>query len=599
MKRLLLHLSLAAFFIPAVTGFGQDGLNYIRHIVKANEEPRDIALAYLNNATTGLNIITKVNNITSPNSIKAGDVLLIPKGIERVENMETLAREKREEANSMWASTYASNVFAEATSLYNASLEEHAAGNFESAIRKAKLSSVLSERALKIARQKAIVQLAVELVQKSGVVEYSKDKGKSWQPLNMLDSAKSGSFIRTGKASSAQLEFPDDSVYELMESTTIELVQLTKNRPKNSLRTSIALHDGEYLGRVKKIKDRRHDNINLQASGLAILIRGTTVRVTKKANVMTLAVTDGQTQTMTPGNAPVDINNGQGLKATDLNGRYNLQIVNLPAAPIVDAKFANFQTPDPQPGLNWNASANAQSYRFELSDRKDFTTLLEQREVGNLNTTPNKALKPGQYFWRVTARTNDILGYTTPVQRLEIIRGLNFNILIQQPMQQAAGLPVSGPNNKIRVAPTDADSGIAGFEYSWNGSSYQTMINGLPVPRTSGVHKFHARSFAANGFRGPVETVRFRIDADAPTVQHRTEKRGNIMSVRFTATDDAGIKTLEIREADGSITPMKNNGLKEIDTKHGGSITLRAVDTLGNASAFKTYRYSPGYSPGL
>jgi len=600
MKRSLIHLLLAAFFTTVLTGYSQADFDYIRYTVKANEDPRDIALTHLNSASTGLDIIMRVNRISSPNSINAGDILFIPKGIEKVESMKVLAEEKLQAAREMLAITYAADASKQSHDLYNAAGLEHEKGNFENAIRKYKLSSVWAERALETARQKAIVDLEVVLAAKSGLVQNSIDSGKSWKTMLDLDTSPAGSWIRTSKGGSAHLEFPDNSVYELMESTTIELVELTKNRAKDSLRTSIALHSGEYLGKVKKISgDRRHDNIGLQASGLAILIRGTTVRVTKNGNLSTLAVTEGKTQTMTPGNAPVDIDNGFGLKALDLNGVWNLQVVKLPAAPQVDPKFLNVQTPNPNPGLNWAGVANAQSYRFELSTKKDFSSLLEQRELVALNLVPQNALKPAEYFWRVTARNNGVLGYTSPVQRLEIIRGLNFNILVQQPMQKVAGIPVSGPNNKFRVLATDADSGVVGFEYSWNGSAYQTMINGLPVPQTSGVHIFHARSFAANGLRSDIRTMKFRVDADAPTVSHSTEKRGNILSVRFKAQDDAGVKTLEIREADGSISPLANNALKEIDTKHGGSITLRAIDMLGNASAFKTYRYSPGYSPGL
>jgi len=599
MKRSLIHLLLAAFFTTVLTGYSQTDLEYIRYTVKANEDPRDIALAHLNNASTGLDIIMQANpNIASPNAIKPGDTLIIPKGIEKVESMELLAIAKIEEANGMFAATYAPDAYKQSLDFYKAALKEHQDGNFEFAIRKAKLAGVWAERALETARKKATVDLEVILAAKNGIVQNSTDGGKSWKVLGTLHRSPAGSLIRTGKGSSAHLEFPDSSVYELMESTTIELVELTKNLAKDSRRTSIALHDGEYIGRVKKVKNARHDNINLNASGLAILIRGTTVRVTKKGNLSTLAVTDGKTQTMSPGNELVNIDNGQGIKALEQNGVFNLQVVNLPAAPQVDQKFANFQVENPKPGLNWDAVANAQTYRFELSERKDFASMMEQRETPALNVVPQNELKPGVYFWRVTARSQGLLGYTTPVQRLQILEGLAFNILIQQPMKNVAGVPVSGPNNKIQVQPVGPNNGVAGFEYSWNGSAYQTMINGLPVPQTSGVHIFHARSFAANGRRSQVSTTKFRVDADAPTVTHTPEYRGNIMSVRFNAKDDAGVKTLELREADGSITPLPNNSLKEINTKHGGSYTLRAVDTLGNASAFKTYRYSPGFSPG-
>jgi titin len=71
------------------------------------------------------------------------------------------------------------------------------------------------------------------------------------------------------------------------------------------------------------------------------------------------------------------------------------------ALPVLLTPANNAATGDTTPTFTWRAVAGATSYRIQIADISDFSSLIEDQGVAVTNFTPATPLPLGTYFWRV------------------------------------------------------------------------------------------------------------------------------------------------------------------------------------------------------
>lgn len=580
---------------PLILAFLLSGMlmaqdSFTSYLVK----PGDTAISIARSELGGnLNMLLKSNDIQNPLSIKPGQTLFIPLGVEAADTKLTEVRGEMKAAKDAKAHLFAKKEYNNANSFLKEAMYLRESGNFYGAIVKCKLASLSAKSAMESTAKEAVVSERVQLLRKSGTVETSSD-GSEWQKFRDLSYAEAGNWIRTGSKSSAHLRFPNQSIYELEEDTTIELVELTRNlADEGALRTDILLHDGGYVGKVRKAK-KGADHINLNASGLAILIRGTTVRVSKRGNTSGLAMIDGNAQVDVPRQPARQMALGSGITSEKQpDGTFGVNVFQMPPAPVIPNALLKLKGINPFPQLQWNAP-KADNVRFELASDKNFVRLLDNRILKEAQAKPADALRPGLYFWRVTSRLNGLDGFSSATGEIKIDPAVQFRLQPNQPMlQKGGGINLVGPFTTFSPVEVDDYSHILGFEYSWDGETYKTMVDDFPVPQTSGEYVLYVRAFTDTGYRSPVETVKLQVEAEAPdVVKHETKTKTHHI-VSFEANDPSGIRHLQVAKPDGGFDERPNGFTHKIDRKTGGSITVRAVDNLGNESFLKTYRFKP------
>jgi len=328
--------------------------------------------------------------------------------------------------------------------------------------------------------------MEITLLSKTGEVEFSMDNGTSWSVFRTLDTVMSkGSRIRTGKDSYASIEFPEGSVLDIQPSSTVGS-DVVRHKGKNTIEMELSLLSGEYLGHFKKKNE--HENISLHASGLSIMIRGTTVRVGRDGKISTLAVTEGLTSTKVPKGPEQAVAKGKGLRAEEKN------LVN----------------EGPNVTLEWNTDKDVLS-RFELAKDREFAETIDQQE-GMLNQHVVKVPR-GEYFWRVVTGRKGVYGYTSPVQQLVIAKNLNLVIRPEKPMRGFGAAMASAPGNKLNIVAAKEDNDIASMEYSWDGETFVPVSGPVIVPATEGSHTIQTRAVTEGGARGPVLRMSFRVDS--------------------------------------------------------------------------------------
>lgn len=116
----------------------------------------------------------------------------------------------------------------------------------------------------------------------------------------------------------------------------------------------------------------------------------------------------------------------------------NENITNDISIPILTVPANSATNVAINPTLSWGASANATSYRVQVSTTNDFTTPL----INEVGTTTSKALSglanSTQYFWRVQAMNSEqisdwseVRSFTTTVQTDPTFTTLNLEVLLQ------------------------------------------------------------------------------------------------------------------------------------------------------------------------
>lgn len=123
----------------------------------------------------------------------------------------------------------------------------------------------------------------------------------------------------------------------------------------------------------------------------------------------------------------------RGIDAVGMEGKaasHQFRIKSQPAPPVLRWPVANVAIEGERVAFRWARPGGIQSYRLQVSDREDFSTIVAQMRqlpggVGGIDV----ALPPGRYFWRIASATKEAgLGPESAVESFELRAGTGIAV---------------------------------------------------------------------------------------------------------------------------------------------------------------------------
>jgi hypothetical protein len=114
----------------------------------------------------------------------------------------------------------------------------------------------------------------------------------------------------------------------------------------------------------------------------------------------------------------------------------------LPSPPSMrapdDNAITKYLAVPPRIGFRWGRVANAQNYRLELASDANFSQILVDQYFDGTSFTHGN-LAPGEYFWRISARSGWAQGPTSLPRSLRIVRDSEPPLLELQTIEHVGG----------------------------------------------------------------------------------------------------------------------------------------------------------------
>ncbi|MFL6293111.1 MAG: LysM peptidoglycan-binding domain-containing protein [Thermoanaerobaculia bacterium] len=199
-----------------------------------------------------------------------------------------------------------------------------------------------------------------------------------------------------------------------------------------------------------------------------------------------------------------------------------------PPEPLLPAPRAMSPAPGAEPPcvnplLTWEPVPGAESYVAEVCRDAACKELVERATGISGSSWRSPALAAGGYHWRITARSRSGLdGYPGEASALAI----RAEALDQAPPAGAIHIAgpsvrigeklVFGPATRLEVAAVDEASGVEGWTPAIDGRDAQAAA--LAGPWSDGEHEVGALAMDLCGNAGPIQPVRFTVDARPPAV---------------------------------------------------------------------------------
>jgi len=199
-----------------------------------------------------------------------------------------------------------------------------------------------------------------------------------------------------------------------------------------------------------------------------------------------------------------------------------------PPEPLLPAPKALSPAPGAEPPcvnplLTWEPVPGAESYVAEVCRDAACRELVERATGISASSWRSPALPAGDYHWRITARSRSGLdGYPAETSGMAIrAEALDQAppagaIRIAGPSVRIGEKLVFGPATRLEVAATDEASGVEGWTPAIDGRDAQAAA--LAGPWSDGEHEVGAVALDLCGNRGPIQPVRFTVDATPPAV---------------------------------------------------------------------------------
>ncbi|MBE7560673.1 FecR domain-containing protein [bacterium] len=112
------------------------------------------------------------------------------------------------------------------------------------------------------------------LVEKTGVVEISRDGGNSYRPAAEKQRLEERDWIRCGRDSTAKIDLGNERIVAVSAETTLELAELRKLARRAGNVTRLDLKEGEVFSAVKALK-KRGDRYEVRTPTATAAVRGT------------------------------------------------------------------------------------------------------------------------------------------------------------------------------------------------------------------------------------------------------------------------------------------------------------------------------------
>lgn len=279
-----------------------------------------------------------------------------------------------------------------------------------------------------------------------------KPEPEPWTTARAGDRLAERGGVHTFAASSAELQFEDDTLLTLTEQS---LVFLRSSRPATPSRdrSSIEIIDG-HADLEKPAKAKRAHDVEVIVGTTVATAADPSARARfrsagKKAQVMSY---QGSTAVESAG-ARVSVKTGMGVSVPD--GEKPPEPEKLLPAPNVSAVDVSV----PRPLLQWPAISGAKSYTVEICRDRGCAEIVARDATVAANIAANAwkpadALPAGSLFWRVTARSASGLDGYPGAAPLQVRLGISG--VIRTDNHSSEGARVSLYRGETVVAPTRA-----------------------------------------------------------------------------------------------------------------------------------------------
>jgi len=332
--------------------------------------------------------------------------------------------------------------------------------------------------------------------------------------------------VRTYPRSSAVMEFRDGTNLVITEDSLVFL-QRTGVRAAGSPTHSVEIVEGQADVEMRP-------RAAVQENPEVEIVMGTTRARSRPA-------TDGKAQARARradgGGAKVMVYGGDGeveaggakvAVAQGMGTSVEAQGPPAPPEPLLPAPRATSPAPGAAPPcvnpiLSWEAVPGAEAYVAEVCRDAECRELVERATGIAATSWRAPALPPGDYHWRVTARSRSGLdGYPGATSGLAVrAEGLDQApptgaIRIDGRSAQIGEKTYFGPATRVEVAALDDGSGLETWTPLVDGRDAQAAA--LAGPWSNGDHEVGAAVVDLCGNIGAIQPVRFTVDAEPPTI---------------------------------------------------------------------------------
>ena len=589
--------SLSLFCCLSITVSAQPAdSDYMLYEMKEADTLRSLAEQFFGGEQY-LHELIRYNALSSPHQVRVGDMLAIPLD---VRNRAVAGLSKADQAVSIALTTgaekFASEAYQHALTTLQQARDARESASYARSIALADLAIVRSQAAIAQADKLAPVQQNASVVAAHGKIDVSTDQGKTWAAAKVGQELPVPCQIRTGSGARAEIGLADDSVIQMMESSTFEVRDFLFDRRDGIRRSRMKVILGSILGRIAPKKHEK-STFEIETEAAAVAIRGTVLRVgADETKATRLSVLEGRTQ-LEAGGAAKDVPDGFGSK-TEMGQRPGAVKELLPA-PLPLSPINSFQTGRQELTFSWEKlrARGLGGYHFELARDEAFNDVVKHGVIEQTQVQSG-VLEKGTYFWRVSSLDKSLLeGLSFNPQSFTVELRLDVSLIPQGKFWTDGERIVLGPGAGLTLKAMDGDSSVHHIQARIGKEKFADADKPLRFAKEGKV-TIQARGVSQTGEKGKVKKVTAWVDHSAPKVNVKLVPvpggTGHpAYEMHLVAVDDTEVLKTEYQL---NREPYKQyTGPVSLDPFISYDVSFRAEDHVGNRSPVNAIHVMSGW----
>ncbi len=406
-----LRLILAVLLISSVTAFAKQP--NVTITLEHKDSLRTIAKQHFG-VPDDWKIILYYNGFQNYEDLPPKASLVIP--VQLYKNTTALLRKARELtrlASMEGARILAKEAIEKAIRLQQDAMTFKNRGKLKEALEIAQQAVQAGESALSEAQKKKLQTVSAILASWQGKVQSRKPEQSVWSNTVNKQELIEKERIRTLSDSRARISFIDGSTLNLDANALAVIGIMRENRVKQSLKTDVTVLKGDVFLLMASLGQKNKFSIN--APGLETDIRSRKLRVSRDMNNVTrISNYDGEIDVKAQGRQVI-VRKNEGVKIKP--GKQPGDPRELLPPPQLTVPTPNQVLLSTDVRFVWQAIEGAWSYKLEIADKRNFTSILKEKKSVETNFHW-KAPQRGVYYFRIYTIDNEGLAgsYSEPVQ---------------------------------------------------------------------------------------------------------------------------------------------------------------------------------------